>query len=120
MPGKVTTTSPIQLNGLGQSKNDIKIVVGANEVSTGLIKQLYTVKEWSVFPNPASELVNIRVEGNERIVLCQVYDMNGRLLINLEGNQDDGINISQLSAGMYLLRVNLEGGTVLQKKLLKE
>lgn len=120
MPGKVTTTSPIQLNGLGQSKNDIKIVVGANEVSTGLIKQLYTEKEWSVFPNPARELVNIRVEGNERIVLCQVYDMNGRLLINLEGNQEDGLNISQLSAGMYLLRVNLADGTVLQKKLLKE
>ncbi|NBC58594.1 MAG: T9SS type A sorting domain-containing protein [Bacteroidetes bacterium] len=64
----------------------------------------------SVYPNPASDLVNINFSQNtdelEQIVL---YDLNGRLVFASKLNSNDieqQIDVSNLSSGIYVLEIN--------------
>ncbi|HEX8562446.1 MAG TPA: T9SS type A sorting domain-containing protein [Flavobacterium sp.] len=69
----------------------------------------------SVFPNPASGFINIaNVPGLRSIA---IVDLNGRTVksVRYEGVSDATVDISELAAGMYLLSVNGDSGTVTQK-----
>jgi len=58
-----------------------------------------------VFPNPAQDIVNIKVD--EPINNIAVYDLSGKLMLqeNRTGNEAT-IDIAHLSRGIYILRVN--------------
>jgi hypothetical protein len=76
--------------------------VGAEELS-----------EISVYPNPASDVVNIVNPSNAKSLSAEVLDMNGRVVAvdNSLGNTSEGtISISHLETGMYTLRIYSETG----------
>ncbi len=77
-----------------------------------------------IYPNPAQEEISVKIEhaqmGNFEIF---GIDMQGRKISLAKGYKDDTIytqtvNVSQLSKGLYLLEVNMNGMTG-QKKLIK-
>ncbi len=57
-----------------------------------------------VYPNPASNLVNITSNYNLSINKLSIYDLNGRLVKEINGNNLNKINISKLTNGIYLLK----------------
>lgn len=58
----------------------------------------------SVFPNPTSDIINIKANINLVINKLYIYNLNGRLI--KESTSDlNKINISELSKGIYLLKV---------------
>lgn len=60
-----------------------------------------------IFPNPASSILNINIDGN---VFIEVYDMNGRKVLN---SSDKHINIQNLNSGIYVVKIiNLKDNTV--------
>lgn len=61
-------------------------------------------KEISVYPNPASQYININT-GNEKLISWEIYDMSGKLV--LKGNTTP-INIQTMVKGSYLLNISLE------------
>jgi len=67
----------------------------------------------SVYPNPARDFINVK---NERYPILEVrlFDMTGRAV---ESTQLRGwrVDLSQLSAGTYLLNVKTEAGSVTRK-----
>ena len=62
----------------------------------------------SIFPNPATDVVNVSASvGNKRVEIC---DMAGRLLYKDEIiDADFSIDVSNLSAGIYLLSIQQNG-----------
>ena len=72
----------------------------------------------TVFPNPASSYVDIRVDGEVIVMDMEVYDLYGKLVLapsgaeNETSQQTTRINVSDLSAGMYFIRVNTDQGPV--------
>ncbi|MFN6380563.1 MAG: Ig-like domain-containing protein [Flavobacteriales bacterium] len=81
---------------------------GCEATSSGVV--LNTVElssniEWSVYPNPAREVLNVEVamSGKKNFVL---YDMNGRIVQEIiSSDQRLTFNLSNLAAGDYVLRV---------------
>ena len=67
----------------------------------------------SLFPNPAREYIDIRVDGDLNITMLEVYDVYGKLIntVNVVDNPTR-INVSGLASGMYFVRVTMEKGTV--------
>ena len=69
----------------------------------------FSAKEsWNVslFPNPANNHIEVRTENTDNIKQVQVYDVCGRLLQTLEANNHSmRIDVSNLAAGMYFVRV---------------
>ena len=67
----------------------------------------------TLFPNPAREYVDIRVDGDLNVSMMEVYDVYGKLVntVNVTDNQTR-INIFGLADGMYFVRVSTEAGMV--------
>jgi hypothetical protein len=66
-----------------------------------------------LFPNPAKEYVDIRVDGGLNVTMMEVYDVYGKLIntVNMIDNPTR-INVSGLADGMYFVRVTTEEGVV--------
>jgi hypothetical protein len=67
----------------------------------------------SLYPNPAKEYVDVRVDGNVNVKTMEVYDVYGKLIntVNVIDNPTR-INVSSLANGMYFVRVTTEEGVV--------
>jgi hypothetical protein len=71
----------------------------------------------SLYPNPAKEYVDIRVDGDLNVTMMEVYDIYGKVVRTVVGANDYSplptrINVSGLADGMYFVRVTTEEGTV--------
>ena len=87
---------------------DLSITIGLND-------EPQIQKELSIYPNPSTGTFNI--ENLETNQTYQVYDVNGRLVkASIVNNQ---LDLSNEPNGVYLLRVQLENGEVVSKKLMK-
>jgi len=56
-----------------------------------------------VYPNPASEM--IRFAGDERVNKVEIFDLSGRLAMQIETPGTSPVDISMLNNGVYILRV---------------
>ena len=77
-----------------------------------------------VFPNPFNDelRLHISVKGNDPVEL-ELYDFQGRKVINnflAPNNTEFGIMTSQLSGGIYWLKLNQDGETLLYQKMIKQ
>ena len=58
-----------------------------------------------VFPNPASNFININSNSNVAEFKFQLYDLNGRLIKKGNLKNSKKINISYLKSGVYMLKI---------------
>lgn len=65
--------------------------------------------EMSIYPNPASDYVMVNAEGVREI---NVLDLNGRVLSTTTQSK---VDLSNLSAGVYFVRVITDNGTATEK-----
>ena len=74
--------------------------------------------EMSLYPNPASDELNIRSLSNIRLVEVQIFDLLGKMTICLKVPPSDvhKIALPNLSSGLYLLRAKDEVGLYHSKK----
>ena len=67
----------------------------------------------SLYPNPAKEYVDIRVDGDLNVKMMEVYDVYGKLINTVMVTENPTrINVSSLANGMYFVRVSTEAGMV--------
>jgi len=79
----------------------------------------FSDKDFSLYPNPAKDILNINVKNPSTMKLAQVYDLHGRLV--LESNlKTPSINIQSLSVGTYIIMLRDENGKDYSKKFIKE
>jgi len=67
----------------------------------------------TLFPNPAKEYVDIRVDGDVNVNTLEVYDVYGKWIntVNVMDNPTR-INVNGLANGMYFVRVTTDKGMV--------
>ena len=65
---------------------------------------------FNLYPNPASDILNVTADKN--IESLQVFDLLGQEVINVRPNDTRyNINVDNLKAGTYVIRVNIDGKT---------
>ena len=91
--------------------DDISVVTE----TAGLSKA--TAPKFSVYPNPATTIVNITNSSNALVNSISVTDLNGRTVKSslFAGIANVQVNIADLSAGMYMLNITSDQGTVTKK-----
>jgi hypothetical protein len=73
-----------------------------------------------IFPNPTSGIVTL-ANKEELIKTIQLFDVNGKLLINQEANQNwNTINLDSYSSGIYFIKTTTESGKTKNTKLIKK
>jgi hypothetical protein len=108
----ITTFSSSKLivtQGLLQTRTDTAAVgVTTNELAVPTI---------IVYPNPAQQLINFESESDAAGKLhYELMDAEGRLIVSRQlpvttGKNKETIDLSKLSAGMYLLKITVSQGT---------
>jgi len=76
-------------------------------------------RDFKIFPNPASESVIIRQYGQLQLLDAEIYDPNSRKVKEFQLNQiDNEINLSELSSGIYYVRISFKGQYLSTEKVL--
>jgi hypothetical protein len=77
----------------------------------------YDQADISVYPNPTSNIVNIKGENLKRVY---VYDGRGRLLRIEEADSDvfTSVQMGQYATGYYVLRIQLTDGQYVNRKIM--
>ncbi|WP_220764490.1 LamG-like jellyroll fold domain-containing protein [Flavobacterium sp. UMI-01] len=92
---------------------DITSLYSTNNLSTTNFSK--NNLEASIYPNPASDILNIQME--KELKLATIYSVLG---IQVLSSTDKQINVSSLSSGNYFVRVEAVDGAVTTQKIVKE
>ncbi|MBT8266138.1 MAG: T9SS type A sorting domain-containing protein [Bacteroidia bacterium] len=95
----------------GAANVDLSLVAFTN-LTLSLNNEIIELK---VYPNPVSNILNINA--NEIVSHVELYDINGRLV--LETKNSIQLNVSQISEGLYLLKITVQDNNVIYKKIAK-
>lgn len=99
----------LQYDGISRAR----IARLVNDFTLGLDDSVANNNEISVFPNPATHFFELKTTSKENILGIEIYNLNGQQVYktNTLGNVD----VSFLSSGIYLVKVN----TLTESKTLK-
>jgi len=100
--------------------NSILLVDDVKVTSGALGTDGLTAAEFVMYPNPATDVVNI-AGNNLAINTVTVADLNGRIVKTLSANGTGNakVDLSGLSAGIYVMTVESDAGTA-TKKIIKQ
>ena len=84
------------------------------DLSTLSSEEFVTNTEFRVYPNPATEFINI----NEDIETISIYTIEGKKIETQKVN--NSINVSKLTNGIYLLIGEDSNGKIFKSKLIKQ
>ena len=88
----------------------------------GIEEQL--LKAIRLYPNPTTSHVNIRADGDVSVKRLEVYDVYGKVVRTVVGANNDSfpqtqIDVSDLSPGMYFVRVSTDLGPITKPFVIK-
>lgn len=86
--------------------------------SGGLNVKPFENSSVAVYPNPASEVISLKTAQNIEVNSIEIYNLAGQKVIT--ANQPENIQVSQLSAGTYLLKAKTADGQSVTKKIIKK
>ncbi|TQD40516.1 BspA family leucine-rich repeat surface protein [Haloflavibacter putidus] len=100
---------------------DFNAPIITNTVSTEFVDDLntdsYSLENLvRIYPNPVTDLLNIETAENIQLKSLKLYNLQGQELLQFP-QSTKRINLSQLSAGMYILKVQTNQGSINQQIL---
>ena len=76
--------------------------------------------KFSVYPNPANNVINFSNDASAVVSLVEMTDLNGRTIKSAKVNGIEGqISVSDLATGMYMMKITTDQG-VATKKIVKQ
>ncbi|WP_415060644.1 FG-GAP-like repeat-containing protein [Flavobacterium sp.] len=74
---------------------------------------------FSIYPNPAKDIVNIKSGNNFDVVSAEIFDLNGRKVLE-SAVVNESFSVQSLSTGTYILLAKDSEGTLSTHKLIKQ
>lgn len=106
---------------LGTYISEVTVDTSTCKVSTGLTTILGDEGNLVVHPNPANNQVFVSLNSNSTSLQATIFDVNGRLVEQMEISNNSDISINQLQTGFYILKVlDIEAGAIYTKKIMKQ
>ena len=80
----------------------------------------FLASKFSVYPNPATDVINFTNDANAVVSKVEMTDLNGRVVKSQVMNATEGqVSVSDLSAGVYMMKITTDQG-VATKKVIKD
>lgn len=77
--------------------------------------QLTPQNDWRIYPNPARDVLHVKVNHDESTHLL-ITDMTGKILLQQTFTSTKNIDLSGWSKGIYLVEIS-DGFTIIQEKI---
>jgi hypothetical protein len=111
VPGNRTMYFQVAPYFQGQTGTYLLDVRIQRTTATG-VSNIWDNSDVVIFPNPASDLVNI-ISENAHIESASIFDLSGRLMTTQKESKQ--LDISGLSEGLYLILIETDKGLVREK-----
>lgn len=114
---RFTSLTPATNTTSAQQSYDNYVVTAVPTSNLLNVREVASLMSLNVFPNPSNGIVNISNSENALLNNVSVTDLNGRTVKNvqLNGATEAQINISDLSAGVYMMNISSDQGSVTKK-----
>ncbi len=109
-----TVTPPYQYNGDGTTNND-----GQPFWGTTLSTEEFALNNFSIYPNPSQNHINLKLPKSISEVSVNVYDIIGKQVYSNVSYNNEKINMSKLNSGIYLIKVSALG-KIKTKRFIKQ
>lgn len=96
--------------------NEFYCHIDLASVPTGISKNSMLREQFSVYPNPANEIVNI--SSSSAIERLEILDMNGRIV--KEAESTNSINVKGMTPSIYTLRIQTKDGIATKRLMIQE
>ena len=80
---------------------------------------LVVVRPYACYPNPTHDMLHLQYSPDVQPAHIEIYDLQGRL-VSTQGKAFESIDMSQLPAETYTIRVTMEDGKTYTDKVMKE
>jgi hypothetical protein len=104
------------VNWLG--KDAASNYVTTQQECNNLQNEEFISNSFTIYPNPVYDILFIENNDNNEIQKIVVYDLFGKAVIEQNGNSKQ-LNFSNISIGLYLVKITTENETVI-KKIIKK
>lgn len=97
------------------------INISAQNTTPTLSIRDYISNKYTIFPNPATDIVTISNDENIGIKQIKLLDISGKIIEEAFFNNDSEvqINVNDLANGIYLLQINTQNGVFIEKLIKK-
>ncbi|MFC6877068.1 T9SS type A sorting domain-containing protein [Flavobacterium myungsuense] len=101
--------------------NNGALLLDGVSVTIPLSREDFLSSSFEVYPSPASDIITVSNNNNVSVNSISIVDLNGRVLNQSKFNNQSKvqINISNLSAGIYMMNINTVNG-IATKKIIKK
>jgi aldose sugar dehydrogenase len=69
------------------------------------------------YPNPADDIITLQSE--DPVITMWIYDLSGRMLMTMEGNNIVSMDVSQLAKGPYVFKLKTHSGNEVINRFVK-
>ena len=91
-------------------------VYNENGIPVTIEDKTLPISNISIFPNPASDVLNIELLSNVNISLVEIINMQGKVVFSQKmGYNKNSINVSCLPLGVYIVKVHSDKGITMNK-----
>lgn len=105
--------------GVGKYDN-LVAKASATDTLLGVKSNQLSDTSFSVYPNPALNVINFSNTTNAVVSAIEMTDMNGRVVTSAKVNATEGqISVSDLATGIYMMNITTDQGVVV-KKIVKQ
>lgn len=118
--GEEYTIEVTHKGNLKSGKQDFSIAgVGAKPLAV----ESHQLEGFSIYPNPATNQVNINIENPGNQVEVAIFNINGKQVLNRHftdvSGADETFDVSSLTSGVYFVKINSDGKTATKKLIVK-
>lgn len=99
-----------------QADREIATVIIFQHDGTSTLDNYADFRPYSFYPNPADDQINIRFSPDVNCEKVEVYGMDGKLYHQQNFNLNT-VNISNLTNGIYMMKVTLDNGNTYTEKV---
>src|SRR5690554_6082320 len=83
---------------------------------SNLSSNIFVLENFNIYPNPTSEVLNIKLENNLTLEKATIYNNSGQIVKTAQQNT---VDISNLSSGIYFVEVTTNQGKAVKKVVVK-
>jgi uncharacterized delta-60 repeat protein len=73
----------------------------------------------TLFPNPLNNILNFSYNDSDKVSEILVYDLTGQLVLKSVKIEDNSLNVSDLSKGIYIVKIKTSDNKTFTKKVIK-
>lgn len=96
--------------GFVKRADDYGVIVTNPLSTTNLLNS-----EVVLYPNPVKDKLTVSLKNNDEIISCQIYDVTGKNVISNSKMENNTVQVSALSNGVYFIKIKTITGEMVNK-----